>query len=649
MRVIGTAGHVDHGKSTLVEALTGIHPDRLKEEQEREMTIDLGFAWVTLPDGEEIGIVDVPGHRDFIENMLAGVGGIDAALFVVAADEGVMPQTREHLAILDLLQIQGGVVALTKTDIVADGEGMGESEVRSDWLDLVEEDIHQVLAGTVLESAPMVRVSSRTGEGIPELLRSLSECLAKRPPRPDLGRPRLPVDRIFTIAGFGTVVTGTLIDGRFGIGDELEILPQGLKGRLRGLQTHKREVDIALPGGRTAINISGVQVVQIHRGDVVAHPGDYRPTRRLDVRFRLLPNATQPVKHNMEVKFFLGASEVIARLRLLGREEILPGEESWLQLELNYAVVAVRGDRYILRRPSPGETLGGGVVVEPHPKGRHKRFSLEILAGLEALAQGSPADILFQALLALGAASLKDVLTRSNLDSGAAAQALEELLAENKLLALDVEGGPTLPLPVDTLVTSKNYWDRLTTRTLHVVDDYHRYYPLRRGIPREELKSRLKISPRFFNAALRRLVTEQVVQEAGPLVLRPGHEIRFSPQQQRDVDGLLTRFTTSPFAPPSVKECKAEVGEDVYHALVDQGQLVSVQTGSTAPDVVFSQEGYTRMLGEVRRLLKKNGTMTVAQVRDHFNTSRRYALAFLEHLDSIGVTVREGDVRFLRG
>jgi selenocysteine-specific elongation factor len=308
MRVLGTAGHVDHGKSTLVEALTGTHPDRLKEEREREMTIDLGFAWFQLPNGEEVGIVDVPGHRDFIENMLAGVGGIDAALFVVAADEGVMPQTREHLAILDLLHIDGGVVALTKIDLVDD----------PDWLELVEEDVRRVLAGTVLETARLVRVSARTGEGIPELVTALEETLSGRLARPDLGRPRLPVDRVFTIAGFGTVVTGTLSDGRLRIGDEVEVLPSKIRGRVRGLQTHKRKEEAAVPGSRTAVNISGVTLDQIKRGEVVAHPGDYHPTRRLDVRLRLLPDASSPVRHNTEVKLYLGAAEVVARLRLLG-------------------------------------------------------------------------------------------------------------------------------------------------------------------------------------------------------------------------------------------------------------------------------------------------------------------------------------------
>jgi len=322
MRVIGTAGHVDHGKSTLIEALSGIHPDRLREEREREMTIVLGFAWMDLPTGEEIGIVDVPGHRDFIENMLSGIGAIDAAIFVVAADEGVMPQTREHLAILDILQIQGGVIALTKTDLIDDPE----------WLDLVEADLREEFAETVLDGAPLVRVSAQTGAGIAQLKQILGEVLADNVPRPDLGRPRLSVDRAFTISGFGTVVTGTLTDGSLQVGDEVVILPQNVRGRVRGLQTHKRKEQTAIPGSRTAVNISGVDLQQIQRGDVIIHPGDYPPTRRLDLQFRLLPAVSQPVRHNMEVKLFVGAAEVVARLRLLGIDVLKPGQEGWVQL-----------------------------------------------------------------------------------------------------------------------------------------------------------------------------------------------------------------------------------------------------------------------------------------------------------------------------
>ncbi|HNN14210.1 MAG TPA: selenocysteine-specific translation elongation factor, partial [Anaerolineales bacterium] len=294
MRVIGTAGHVDHGKSTLIEALTGAHPDRLKEEKAREMTIELGFGWLTLSDGEEIGIVDVPGHRDFIENMLSGIGGIDAALLVIAADEGVMPQTKEHLAILDLLQIPAGLIVLTKTDLASD----------SGWLDLVETDIRSAVSGTVLQGAPIIRVSARNKTGLETLISSLQSLLQQKPARPDLNRPRLPVDRVFTISGFGTVITGTLSDGHLSVGDEVEILPGGVKGRIRGLQTHKKKEEVAVPGSRTAVNIAGVDVEEIRRGDVLAHPGQYQSTRRVDARLRALSNMSKSIQHGDEVKFF---------------------------------------------------------------------------------------------------------------------------------------------------------------------------------------------------------------------------------------------------------------------------------------------------------------------------------------------------------
>jgi selenocysteine-specific elongation factor len=643
MHVIGTAGHVDHGKSTLVQALTGTHPDRLKEEREREMTIDLGFAWLTLPNGEDVGIIDVPGHRDFIENMLAGIGGIDAALFVVAADEGVMPQTREHLSILNILQIQGGVVALTKIDMIDDSD-FG----RSDWLDLVEDDLRKVLIGTVLADAPIVRVSARTGEGVTELLNILVDNLAERPARPDLGRPRLPIDRVFTIAGFGTVVTGTLTDGHLEVGDDIQILPADLKARVRGLQTHKRKEEFAVPGSRTAVNLSGVNVDQVQRGDVLTHPGDYKTTRRMDVRFRLLPDVKAPLLHNTETKLFLGAAEVVARVRLLGTEALLPGEEGWLQLELTRPVIAVRSDRYILRRPSPGETLGGGSVVDPHPKRRHKRFAEGTLSRLETLAQGTPDDVLLQTLMSLGAATLQEVIVQSNLDEATARKAAQELHKTGHLVILEEKEGNSSPLEQSplakgSLVSGKGYWDQLALRMVQEVETYHRSFPLRRGMPREELKSRLKLPGRLFSVSLHKLVETSALEENGPWVLRPGHTIRFTPQQQRLVDTLMKRFADSPFAPPTVKDSQAEVGEDIFTALVELGQIVLVP-----PDVAFRKEDYEKMMSEVRHLLEKGGTVTAAQVRDHFNTSRRYVLAFLEHLDARGVTKRDGDLRRLK-
>jgi selenocysteine-specific elongation factor len=631
MHVIGTAGHVDHGKSTLVQALTGTHPDRLKEEREREMTIDLGFAWLTLPSGEEIGIVDVPGHRDFIENMLAGVGGIDAALFVIAADEGLMPQTREHLAILDILQVQGGVVALTKIDLVDD----------PDWLDLVEDDIHSALNHTVLEKAPIVRISARTRQGIPELLTRLSECLAGRPPRPDLGRPRLPVDRVFTMPGFGTVVTGTLSDGTLQAGEEVEILPAGLHSRIRGLQTHKRKEEIAVPGSRTAVNLSGIDMNQVKRGEIIAHPGTYQPSRRIDVRFRLLADIAQPLKHNTLVKFYLGAAEVLSRVRLLGSEELLPSEEGWLQLELDEPVAAVRGDHYILRRPSPGETLGGGIVIDPHPKERHKRFSTDELTRLEALSHGTPNEVVLQSVFALGIAPLQEIIAHSNLDKLTGTTVIKELVTNGDLIALDASEASSLSQ--QTMMTSRAYWEQVKRQLLQEVNDYHKSYPLRRGIPREELKSRLKLSSRLFNVILSRMISQNELVDTGMLVYRSGFSIHFTRQQQEAIDKLLARFSAAPFSPPTAKECIGEVGEDIYNAMIDVGWLIPIP-----PDVVFRMQDYETMLSEIKNLIHKKGQITAGEVRDHFNTSRRYVLAVLEYMDAQGVTKREGDYRRLR-
>lgn len=640
MRVIGTAGHVDHGKSALIEALTGTHPDRLREEQERGLTIVLGFAWLTLPNGEDVGVVDVPGHRDFIENMLSGIGAIDAALFVVAADEGVMPQTREHLAILDLLQIQGGVIALTKTDLIDDPE----------WLDLVEIDIREALSGTVLDSAPLVRVSARTGSGISDLLEILQVVLAEKPPRPDLGRPRLSVDRAFTVSGFGTVVTGTLTDGSLNIGEEVSIQPQNLRGRVRGLQTHQQQTQLAVPGSRTAVNISGVDLNQVQRGDVVTRPGDYQTTRRIDVHFRLLPAALQPVKHNTEMKLFLGAAEVMARLRLLGTDVLDPGEEGWLQLELVEPIVAVRGDRFILRRPSPAETIGGGSVIDPQPEGRHKRFDQDILDRFDALAAGTPAEIFLQALLPIGAAKFSEVVSRASLDQSLLGDAVEELLEEGQMISL----GPNPVEKPSTLVVSRAFWQQSSRRIIQEVDDYHQGYALRHGMPREELKSRLQLTPKIFDALLDDMKSAGNIAELSlrrdlpginpvPVVKLAEYEVSFSSQDQKLIDGLLKKFADGPYAPPSIKESVAEVGEELYNALIDLGRIIPL-----SGEVAFSWEAYQSMVAGVRSIIEKEGSITVAQVRDQFNTSRRYVLALLEHLDAIGVTVRDGDVRKLK-
>lgn len=630
MRVIGTAGHVDHGKSTLIQALTGTHPDRLKEEQEREMTIDLGFAWWYLPNGEEVGVVDVPGHRDFIENMLAGVGGIDAALFVVAADEGVMPQTQEHLAILDILQIQTGVVALTKIDMIED----------PDWLDLVEEELRQEFAGTVLEAAPIVRVSAKRGDNIDQLQTTLQHVLANAPHRPDLGRPRLPIDRVFTMPGFGTVVTGTLVDGHLAVGDEVVVLPGELRGRVRGLQTHKRKEDRALPGSRTAVNISGIDLQEVQRGQVVAHPNTFSETRRMDVEFRLLSGVSQALEHNTEVKLFIGAAEMIARVRLIGADKLQPGETGWLQLEMVQPVVAARGDRYILRRPSPGETLGGGVVLDSHPKRRYKRFSATVLERLKALSKGSPEEVLQQALITLGAAPFEQVKKAANLDAAAAEQAVENTLASGQMIVL--EGNPEHLQP-KSWVAARPHWEQGKTDYLAILSDFHQKNPLRLGMPTEEIKSRIKLAPRLIAAIVEHLSTQGEVVVDGALVRLPDHQVEFTPQQQASVDALLARFAGAPFSPPTIKDCIEHVGENLYQALVVLGELVPVSA-----EVVFRHSDLQRAIADVRQLAQMHGTFTLAQARDHWQTTRRYVQDLLEYLDRQGVTVRVGDGRKLR-
>lgn len=629
MRVIGTAGHVDHGKSTLIAALTGVHPDRLKEEREREMTIDLGFGWLTLANGEEIGIVDVPGHRDFIENMLAGIGGIDAALLVIAADEGVMPQTREHLAILDLLQIPAGLIVLTKTDLAPD----------SGWLDLVSSDVRVAVKNTIMQDAPIVRVSAKNKTGLDDLLAALSQILQTEPARPDLGRPRLPIDRVFSMSGFGTVVTGTLTDGALSLGQEVEILPSGKKGRVRGLQTHRKKEERAIPGSRTAVNISGVALEEIQRGEVVVRPNQYQSTRRADVRLRLLKDISAPLKHASEVKIFLGTAETIATVRILGAEELAAGEQGWAQLELRDPLVAVRGDRIILRRPSPGETLGGGVIVDPQPKGRHKRFDEAVLKSLESLAQGSPAEVLLEAALALGPASVKEIIARSRLESAPAASALDELLGNGQIVNLD-DG----PRTIDNLMMSAAQWHTLRDKTLQIVGEYHKAFPLRKGIPREELKSKLKLQPRVFNTAIAKLITDHSITDYSAYLSISSHKAAFDSSQQLKVTSLMRKFAANPFGPPSVKECQAEVGEEVYAALIEMGKLTAV-----SQEVVFRTSDYEAMVEKVKSAIAKNGQATLAEVRDLLGTTRKYVQALLEHLDAIGVTVRDGDARRLKG
>ncbi len=639
MFVIATAGHVDHGKSTLVRALTGINPDRLREEQAREMTIDLGFAWMTLPDGQSVGIVDVPGHIDFIENMLAGVGGIDLALLVIAADEGPMPQTREHLAILTLLRVPRAVVALTKLDLSPSPE----------WPELVSADIEALLAGTSLAGAPIVPVSARHGQGLDQLVATLHNALAETRQlresgaldRRDLARPRLPIDRVFSMPGFGTVVTGTLINGSFSVGDEVEVMPEGVAARIRGLQTHRQKIDTAAPGSRVAMNLSGITVEQAARGSVIVPAGGQtlRSTELLDVQLEVLgaPYQRTALRHNTEVKIFCGTTERIARVRLLTSNELAAGASSWAQLELTGAIAVANGDRFIVRLPSPSITLGGGVIVDVHPPYLYRRHAgaadATVLARLEAMQRGTPKQRIEKVLLQLGFTTRAECTRQSGLDDAEADAALADLSAQEVIAQ------------IDEVIAMHVTWQARLDKAVQITGTFHEAQPLAPGMQRESLRSQLGLTPRVFNALLHfaNVNTPVRLVDDGETVRTSIHTIRFNPTQQAAVDQLLADFGARPYNTPSVKECRAAVGDAVYEALLRLHKLVQVK-----PDVVFLTATYTDAVSQVREIIKKDGTVTAAQLRDAFGTSRKYALGLLEHLDEIGVTKRVGDARILK-
>jgi selenocysteine-specific elongation factor len=614
-RVVGTAGHVDHGKSSLVRRLTGIDPDRLAEEKARAMTIDLGFAWLTLTDSTPLGLIDVPGHRDFIANMLAGIGGIDAALLVIAADEGVMPQTREHLAILDLLGIGSAIVALTKSDLVDD----------ADWLGMVEQEVRDTLSPTHLANAPIIPVSSQTGEGIPQLLHALTSLLAALSPRPTYGSPRLPVDRVFSKSGFGTIVTGTLAGGTLHVGDEVELQPSGQHGRIRGLQSYEQPVVVAQPGTRVAVNVSGVDRQDAARGQVLTLPGHLTPTLLCDVAFTHLPYTGRPLKHNSPVKVFSGSAEANARVRLLSHEVLPPGESGWLQLRLETPLALTAGDRFILRYPSPAQTIGGGVVVDAHAAKRHRRMRNEVITALEIRRSGTPAQRLAQ--LAAGPEPLKRVhlaqvaaMSADNFDA-----ALQSALSEGALVTVN-EG-----------YVSRDAWLDLNRRAEAKLAQFHSVQPLKGTMPRELLRSQLGIK----QATLAHLLdTHPLIVAEGSGVRLATHNIQFSGDSLDRVTRLRETLDAAPYMPPSFTEAAALAGDDVVYALLELGELVRL-----GDELIFARTAYETMLQTALAMIDRDGALLANQFRDHFGTSRKYAIGLLEHLDAVGVTQRDGDTR----
>jgi selenocysteine-specific elongation factor len=623
MYTIGTAGHVDHGKSTLVRALTGIDPSRLKEERAREMTIDLGFAWLSLPPPlGEVGVIDVPGHRDFIENMLAGVGGIDASLLVVAADEGVMPQTREHLAIIDLLQLPTGVVALTKIDLAPD----------PDWLEMVRLDLSDVLAGTLLGNAPIVPVSARLGHGLDDLRAALIQVLTALPAPADIGQPRLWVDRVFSVSGFGTVVTGTLLGGGLAIGDDV-IVHTGRDerpARIRGLQSHQRPIPHAYPGARVAVNLTGIDKTQVWRGCSLARPGAIQASTLADARFRHLADAPRPLRHNTEVKVFVGSSEALAHIRLLegtGNDELQPGVEGWIQLAFMQPVPLAAGDKFIVRVPSPSLTIGGGTIIDPHPLNRWRRNHPQVIRRLNTLAADDTLAVLLQSLD-----------TPMTIDALCKTTHLDETIVWS---AIGRSNGAITKI-------GGEYW--IGAEALQAVMDkaacslaeFHRNSPLRVGMPSERLRGILSLGVKEFDAVREFAITYGLCVVRGQLIASPGHQIRYSRGQRAALDQLRAAFRAAPYTPPSVKEVAALVGDEVLTSLIEAGELVQVSS-----DVLFASRDFEQMLKEIRKILDAAGRIDVKTLRDAFNTSRKYALTLLEYLDGKGITRRSEDFHIL--
>ncbi len=620
---------MDHGKSTLIYSLTGINPDRLKEEKERQMTIDLGFAWFTLPSGEEIGIVDVPGHRDFIDNMLAGVGGIDAVLFVVAADEGIMPQSREHLDILKLLGINLGLIVLTKVDLVEDNE----------WLNLVETDIRDLVENSFLEEAPILKVSAVKKTGLMELSSSLDTLLKQCALKNDNHKPRLPIDRIFSLKGFGTVVTGTLLDGSLKVGDQVEILPPGIKSRIRGIQNHKKKQQMAEPGNRTAINLVGVEVNLLQRGDVVCLTGQLHSTHRIDVEISLLDNSSAKIKHDDHLKIFIGSSQSMARARVIGQKEIKPGDTGWLQLEFEKEVVVKSKDRFIIRRPSPAATIGGGQVLTAHPDRRHRRFSQKVIRQFKSLSSGSIQDTILIQLSDLKISTLSHLLGIIEVEEESAVQSIELLIQNGKIILFEEKSGLN---PTSWLITEK-HWSELSKKIIGIIADYHKKYPLKEGIRMEDTSNLIGVSRKAISLIAEKMQSEGNIKKSGTHLILHDHQVVFSANQLDLIKQFEVVFSESPFLAPSVNECVEIVGEEVYYALVSKGKIVEI-----TPSVVFQQEDLDNIIQETRELLEICEKITVGEFRDHFNTTRKYAVALLEYLDVIGITKRIDDFRVLK-
>ncbi|BEQ16736.1 selenocysteine-specific translation elongation factor [Desulfoferula mesophila] len=629
--VLGTAGHIDHGKTTLIKALTGIETDRLKEEKARGITIELGFAYLDLPGGQRLGIVDVPGHEKFVKNMVAGAAGIDLVALVIAADEGVMPQTREHLDICKLLGVGHGLVVLTKIDMVDE-----------EWLELVTEDVAEYVEGTFLEGAPIIPVSGVSGQGIEELKAALAELVESLEEQPAEGTFRLPVDRVFTMKGFGTVITGTATSGQITVGQEVSIYPRRVTTKVRGLQVHNDEVREARRGQRTAINLQGIEKAGVERGDVLATPGSLEPSLWLDLEVNALPDMARSLKHRAPIRLHTGSAEVLGRVLWLDRDELAPGERALGQVRLESPVAVMAGDRYVLRSYSPVHTVAGGVVLHPHP-GRHKRGRPEIMADLETLRGGEPRDkVAVHARLAgPGGITLAELPRLVPLGPKALEALVGDMLSKQELVRFDKEGGRMIAASVQ---------QELMEKALELVAAYHSANPLKAGMPREELRRRLLSSedPKLFAHLMRKLEGGEAVVAEKDLLRLPGHQVQLAGADQALREKIEKAYAEGGLAPPNwadvIQGANPAQAKQVAGVLVNEGVLVKVKQ-----DFYYHGPALAEIKERLVEFLKANQKIEASQFKEMTGLSRKYIIPLLEYFDSTMLTMRVGDHRVLRG
>ncbi len=630
--ILGTAGHIDHGKTSLIKAVTGIDTDRLKEEKERGITIELGFASIDLPGGFHVGVVDVPGHEKFVKNMVAGATGIDIVAMVIAADEGVMPQTREHLEICSLLGIKHGMIVLTKTDI-AD----------PDWLELVREDVMDFVDGTFLEDAPVVEVSSATGEGIPEFIAVLDEICTNLPDMADSGVFRLPIDRVFTMKGFGTVITGTLVSGKVKVGDQVMIYPGEIVSKVRGLQVHNESVEEATAGLRTAINFSGLEKAAIERGGVVSHPGILKSNYMTDVSLQYLSSCERPLKNRARVRFHTGTSEIPGVVVPLETEEMLPGDVGFAQIRLEAPVTLVKGDRFVVRSYSPVRTIGGGTILNPVPV-KHKKFKKNVLEGLNMLAGGDPAEaIRFHAFDCGGKGiGFSDLMVLTNLSEKGVKKKLDELLSKRSLITADKEA---------RIYVDSQIFENLKNNITESLKSYHASKPLKTGMPKEELKSKLpgQITQKLYTLLLASLAKDEKIKQDRQDVSLANHKVALAMDQEKARTAILSAYIKGGLAPPNFKDIAASFkadekqAEEVLTLLIDEGSVIKVKEG-----LYFHADHIEDIKTRLVEYLSQNLEITTPKFKELTASSRKYVIPLIEYFDAIKVTLRIGDVRKLR-